>query len=192
VGLPADHPQRYSRVIEAEFTSKVDMPSKNVSSPDVDAPDLRAACTKYERAIAEGGGVDLQILGVGREGHIAFNEPGSSLASRARLKTLTTATRRDNSRLFQRGIDDVPLHCLTQGVGTILEARHVVVLAFEQAKAKAIQQMIDGPVSSLWPCTALQLHPHVTAIVDTDAASRLQRLTYYQETYASKPSWQSV
>jgi glucosamine-6-phosphate deaminase len=190
VGLPAGHPQRYRNVIQAEFVDKVDIDPAHVRGPDGLATDLSGACEGYERAMAEAGGVDVQILGIGTDGHIAFNEPGSSLASRTRIKTLTSQTRRDNARFFGGDVDLVPQHCLTQGIGTILQARHVVLVAAGRGKAEAVHQLAEGPVSALWPATALQLHPHVTVLLDTAAASRLQLASYYIETYQGKPSWQ--
>ena len=136
--------------------------------------------------------MDLQLLGVGTDGHVAFNEPGSSLASRTRIKTLTGQTRRDNARFFGGDADAVPQHCLTQGIGTILEARHLVLLASGTAKAEAVRQLAEGPVSASWPATALQLHAHVTVLLDPEAASRLERRDHYAETYAAKPPWQGL
>jgi glucosamine-6-phosphate deaminase len=190
VGLPADHPQRYRNVIREEFVDKVDIDPTQVFGPDGLAADLLGACQAYERAIADVGGVDLQILGIGTDGHIAFNEPGSSLASRTRIKTLTSQTRRDNARFFGGDVEAVPQHCLTQGIGTILEARHVLLVASGRGKAEAVHQLVEGSVSALWPATALQLHPHVTVLLDIAAASRLQLASYYIETYEAKPSWQ--
>ena len=190
VGLPAGHPQRYRKVIRDEFVDKVDIDPANVHGPDGLAADLESACEAYERAIADTGGIDLQILGIGTDGHIAFNEPGSSLASRTRIKTLTSQTRRDNARFFEGDVEAVPQHCLTQGIGTILEARHIVLVASGRRKAEAVHQLVEGPVSAMWPATALQLHPHVTVFLDTAAASRLQLASYYIETYEAKPSWQ--
>jgi glucosamine-6-phosphate deaminase len=190
VGLPADHPERYRNVIREEFIDKVDIDPEQVMGPDGLATDLLGACEAYEQAIAEAGGVDLQILGIGTDGHIAFNEPGSSLASRTRIKTLTSQTRRDNARFFDGNLEAVPQHCLTQGIGTILEARHIMLVASGRRKAEAVHQLVEGPISAMWPGTALQLHPHVTVLLDTAAASRLQLASYYIETYQGKPSWQ--
>jgi len=190
VGLPADHPERYRNVIERDFVAKVDIASDAVSGPDGGADDLAAACAAYERAIADAGGIDLQILGIGTDGHIAFNEPGSSLASRTRIKTLTSQTRADNARFFGDDPEAVPRHCLTQGIGTIRDARHLVLVATGRHKAEAVHQLVEGPVSAMWPATALQLHPHVTVVLDPPASSRLQLAAYYTETYRAKPSWQ--
>ncbi|UJP38570.1 glucosamine-6-phosphate deaminase [Cellulomonas palmilytica] len=192
VGLPADHPQRYRTVIEAEIASRVDLAPGAVLGPDGLADDLAAACADYERAIADAGGVDLQLLGIGTDGHVAFNEPGSSLASRTRIKTLTRQTREDNARFFDDDVAQVPTHCLTQGLATIMSARHLVLLAQGRAKAEAVHQLVEGPVSALWPATVLQHHPHVTVLVDDAAASRLQLADHYRETYAAKPAWQTL
>jgi glucosamine-6-phosphate deaminase len=192
VGLPADHPQRYRTVIDDVFVSKVDFPAGAVQGPDGLAADLPAACAEYEDAIRAAGGVDLQILGIGTDGHIAFNEPGSSLGSRTRIKTLTRQTRIDNARFFGDDIDAVPTHCLTQGLATILEARHLILVATGRRKAEAVHHLVEGAVSALWPSTVLQLHPHVTVLLDESAARRLQLVDYYRETYLSKPKWQGI
>ena len=192
VGLPADHPERYRTVIDRDVVSRVDFAPGAVAGPDGLAGDIPAACAAYERSIADSGGVDLQILGIGSDGHIAFNEPGSSFASRTRIKTLTRQTRADNARFFGGDVDAVPTHCLTQGLGTIMEARHVVLLATGQGKAEAVHQLVEGAVSALWPATILQHHPHVTVLLDPSAGSRLQLAGYYRETYAGKPTWQGI
>jgi glucosamine-6-phosphate deaminase len=192
VGLPADHSQRYWNVINNVFVSRVDFAPGAVQGPDGLAADLPAACAAYENAIREAGGVDLQILGIGTDGHIAFNEPGSSLASRTRIKTLTRQTRIDNARFFGGDVDSVPTHCLTQGLGTIMEATHVILVATGARKAEAVHHLVEGPVSAMWPATVLQHHPHVTALLDDAAAQRLQLAGYYRETYRSKPDWQGI
>ena len=192
VGLPVNHPERYRNVIDGVFTSKVDFAPGAVQGPDGAAADIAAACADYETAIRDAGGVDLQILGIGTDGHIAFNEPGSSLASRTRIKTLTRQTRTDNARFFGDDVDAVPTHCLTQGLGTIMEARHVVLVATGRAKAEAVHHLVEGPVSAMWPATVLQFHPHVTVLLDDAAARRLQLIDYYRETYRSKPDWQGI
>jgi glucosamine-6-phosphate deaminase len=192
VGLPADHPQRYRNVIDAAFVSRVDFAPGAVQAPDGLAADIPAACTAYEYAIREAGGVDLQILGIGTDGHIAFNEPGSSLASRTRIKTLTRQTRMDNARFFDGDVESVPTHCLTQGLATIMEGRHVILVATGSRKAEAVHHLIEGPVTAMWPASILQHHPHVTALLDDAAAHRLQLAGYYRETYRSKPEWQGI
>lgn len=192
VGLPADHPERYRNVIDTELVSRVDLPADAVAGPDGLADDVPAACAAYEQAIADAGGIDLQVLGIGTDGHVGFNEPGSSLASRTRIKTLTHQTRLDNARFFDDDLDAVPTHCLTQGLGTIMQARHVVLLASGHGKAEAVHQMVEGPVSAMWPATVLQHHPHVTVLLDEPAAGRLQLAAYYRDTYRAKPAWQGL
>ena len=192
VGLPADHPERYRTVIERDLVSRVDFAPGAVQGPDGLAEDLTAACAAYEAAIAQAGGVDLQILGIGTDGHIGFNEPGSSLASRTRIKTLTRQTRQDNARFFGGDLDQVPHHCLTQGLGTIMSARHLVLLATGRHKAEAVHQLVEGPVSAMWPATIMQHHPHATVLVDDAAAGRLQLADYFRQTYADKPAWQGI
>lgn len=186
VGLPPGHPCRYSTVIDEDFVSRVDFAPGAVRGPDGDAADLTAACTDYEDSIREAGGVDLQILGIGTDGHIAFNEPGSSLASRTRVKTLTAQTRADNARFFGGDIDAVPRHCVTQGLGTIMDARRIVLVATGDAKAEAIAHLVEGPVSARWPATVLQHHRRVTVLVDDAAASRLELADYYRHAHAHR------
>lgn len=192
VGLPAGHPERYRNVIDNVFVSRVDFAPGAVQGPDGLAADIPAACTAYEQAIRTAGGIDLQILGIGTDGHIGFNEPGSSLASRTRIKTLTAQTRSDNARFFDDDIDAVPTHCLTQGLATILDARHVVLVATGRQKAEAVHHLVEGAVSAMWPGSVLQHHPHVTVLLDDAAARRLQLADYYRETYRSKPDWQGI
>lgn len=192
VGLPADHPERYRTVIDTVFVSRVDFAPGAVQGPDGLATDIPAACAQYEDAIAKAGGVDLQILGIGTDGHIGFNEPGSSLASRTRIKTLTRQTRIDNARFFDDDIEQVPTHCLTQGLGTIMAARHVILVATGRSKAEAVHHLVEGSVSAMWPASILQHHPHVTVLLDGAAARRLQLADYYRETYRSKPDWQGI
>ncbi|HIW99041.1 MAG TPA: glucosamine-6-phosphate deaminase [Candidatus Nesterenkonia stercoripullorum] len=192
VGLPADHPERYRNVIAAEVGDRVGWPETQISGPDGLADDIAEACAAYERSIAEAGGIDLQLLGIGTDGHIGFNEPGSSLASRTRLKSLTLQTRQDNARFFGDDVDAVPVHCLTQGLGTISAAGHLVLLATGRHKAEAVHQLVEGPVSALWPATIMQFHPHATVLVDEAAASRLQLAGYYRHAYAAKPDWQGL
>ncbi len=192
VGLPPEHPERYAAVIEREVVARVDFAPGTVRAPDGGAADLPAACAEYEAAIRAAGGVDLQILGIGTDGHLAFNEPGSSLASRTRIKTLTEQTRQDNARFFDGDADAVPRHVLTQGLGTIMEARHLVLLATGRAKAEAVHRMVEGGVSAMWPASVLQLHPHVTVLLDDAAASRLQLADHFRQTWAHKPDWQGL
>lgn len=192
VGLPDNHPQRYRNVIDTEFVSQVDFAPGAVNGPDGLSSDIPSSCLAYEEAIRGAGGVDLQILGIGTDGHIAFNEPGSSLASRTRIKTLTRQTRLDNARFFDGDVTQVPTHCLTQGLATIMSAHHVVLLAGGRSKAEAVHHLVEGSVSAMWPASILQHHPHVTVLLDDAAAQRLQLADYYRETYESKPEWQGL
>ena len=192
VGIADDHPQRYRNVIDTEIATRVDFAEGAVHGPDGSADDLAAASADYERKIAEAGGIDLQILGIGTDGHIAFNEPGSSLASRTRVKSLTHQTRLDNARFFDGDVEQVPKLCLTQGMGTIMEAKHLVLVATGGNKAEAVHQMVEGPISAMWPATVLQMHPHVTVMLDDAAASRLQLGDYYRHAYENKPEWQNL
>lgn len=192
VGLPPGHPQLYRTFIEREFTGHVDFAPGAVHGPDGLADDLEAAAAAYEEAIADAGGIDIQILGIGADGHLAFNMPMSSLASRTRLKTLTPKTRQDNARFFDGEIDQVPTHCLTQGLGTILDSRHAIMLGFGEAKAQAVAECVEGAVSARWPASVLQQHPHATVVIDEEAASQLRFTSYYQDTYLGKPGWQGI
>ncbi len=191
VGLPHGHPESYREVIRRELTGLVDIDESRVQGPDGGSDDIASAGPRYDEAIRAAGGVDLQLLGIGSDGHIAFNEPGSSLASRTRLKTLTEQTRQDNARFFDH-VDDVPYHVLTQGLGTIMEARHLVLVATGAGKAEAVAAMVEGPVSQLCPGSVTQMHPHVTVLLDEDAAAGLRLADYYRHAYAHKPAWQGL
>ncbi|MBX9471765.1 glucosamine-6-phosphate deaminase [Microcella sp.] len=191
VGLAAGHPQSYRSVIEREVINPLGLDSARVRVPGDDDGPIEMAGDRYEAALEAAGGVDLQLLGIGATGHIGFNEPGSSFASRTRVKTLTEQTRRDNARFFD-AVDDVPLHCITQGLGTILAARHLVLLAFGAAKAEALAAAVEGPVSSSLPGSAIQLHGHVTVVVDEAAASHLRFADYYRHSWRHKPAWQGL
>ena len=192
VGIADDHPQRYRNVIDTEIATRVDFAEGAVHGPDGSADDLAAASADYERKIVGAGGIDLQILGIGTDGHGACNEPGSSLASRTRVKSLTQQTRMDNARFFDGDVEQVPKLCLTQGMGTIMEAKHLVLVATGGNKAEAVHQMIEGPISAMWPATVLQMHQHVTVLLDEAAASRLQLGDYYRHAYENKPEWQNL
>jgi glucosamine-6-phosphate deaminase len=187
VGIPADHPESYLSVITKQVVEPLGFDPTSVRVPDGRAADLDAACADYESGIAAAGGIDLQILGIGTNGHIGFNEPTSSFASRTRVKTLASQTVADNARFFDDPAD-VPRHCLTQGLGTIMEAKHLVLVAQGESKARAIAAMVEGPVSSMWPGSIIQHHPHVTVIVDAAAASQLTLTEYYRSVRDNKRS----
>lgn len=190
VGLPADHPESYRSVLRREVLEPLGIGMSAFLGPDGTATDVQGACEAYDRSLA--GGVDLQLLGIGTDGHIGFNEPCSSLASRTRIKTLTEQTRVDNARFFDGDIEQVPHHVITQGIGTILEARHLVLLATGEGKADAVAATVEGPVAAVCPASALQLHPHATVVVDEAAASKLKLADYFRHTYAAKPDWQGI
>lgn len=192
VGLAAGHPEAYRTFIRRELVDRIDLPTERLFGPDVTATDLRDACLRYDRLLGDLGGVDVQLLGIGADGHIGFNEPGSSLASRTRIKTLTHATRADNARFFDDRAEEVPRHVVTQGLGTILEARHLLLVATGAGKAAPIARAVEGPLTAMCPASVLQLHPHATVVVDEAAAAGLELAAYYREAYANKPGWQSL
>jgi glucosamine-6-phosphate deaminase len=165
VGLPPGHEQSYRRFIETHVARPLGVPVGRVHLPDVHGADLDLAAAAYEEKIRRAGGVDLQIVGIGRNGHLAFNEPGSPLDSRTRVVELTADTRAANARFFERA-DDVPREAMTQGVGTILEARRILLVADGDAKREALNAALHGPVTPQNPASALQLHPDVTVVTD--------------------------
>ena len=189
VGLAPTHPQSYAHVIRAEFTNHIDIDSERVHSPDGVAEDIFTAAVAYDELIADAGPVDVQLLGIGVNGHIGFNEPGSSLGSRTRIKTLTKQTRRDNARFFT-GIDEVPRHVITQGLGTICDARHLVLIATGSHKSEAVAAAVEGPLTASCPASVLQLHPHVTVVVDEAAADQLKNAAFYRYALKYKPPQQ--
>jgi glucosamine-6-phosphate deaminase len=191
VGLPDDHEQRYAAVIRRTVIDHLDLPPESLHGPDGAAADLIAECARYEETMVRAGGVDLQIAGIGSDGHIAFNEPGSSLNSATRLKTLNSRTRADNARFFS-SFDEVPIHVLTQGLGTILRSRHLLLLATGESKAAAVAQALEGPLSASCPASIVQLHSHATVLLDKAAGSRLDHADYYAEAWSNKPSWQAL
>ncbi|MBV1779975.1 glucosamine-6-phosphate deaminase [Paeniglutamicibacter sp. ABSL32-1] len=179
VGLDPAHPEAYHSVIDREVTLPLGLDPRKVHVPHGAAADLPAACAEYEAAIEAAGGIDVQLLGIGANGHIGFNEPGSSLGSRTRVKTLAPRTRRDNARFFGGDVEAVPLHCLTQGIGTILRARSVLLVATGESKAAAVAAMAEGPLGAFCPASALQLHERATVVLDEAAASLLADREYY-------------
>lgn len=189
VGLPPTHPSSYHSFMDKHLFNHINVPRPRIFIPDGMATDVPTACDEYERRIREAGGIDLQILGIGTEGHIGFNEPTSSLGSRTRTKTLTSRARHDFAYLFG-GEHKVPKHIITMGIGTVMEAREVVLLAFGKSKAQAIARAVEGPVTSMMPASILQMHPVVKIIVDEGAASLLQNTSYYRWVYEGKPEWQ--
>jgi glucosamine-6-phosphate deaminase len=180
VGLASVHPQSYRQFMQLNLFDHVNIVLTNTNVPDGRALDFETHCRQYEQKIKDCGGIDLQILGIGSDGHIAFNEPGSSLGSRTRLKTLASETIRDNARFFG-GEDKVPRLAVTMGVGTILESRRCLLLAFGPHKAAAVRDTVEGPVTAQVTASALQLHREVIGIFDEAAARLLVRRDYYAD-----------
>lgn len=174
VGLPPEHDQSYHYFMWENLFKHINIDPRNVHIPQGMAEDVDRFCEWYENRIKEVGGIDLQILGIGSNGHIAFNEPGSSLGSRTRIKTLKESTRRDNARFFN-SIDEVPKYAITMGIGTIMEAREIILLASGKNKADALKKTVEGPITAMCPASVLQLHRKATIIADEEAASLLDR-----------------
>ena len=182
VGLSPDHPRSYWHYMREQLFEHVDFPDGATHLPHGDADDPRAEAEAYEHAIAQAGGVGLQLLGLGANGHIGFNEPTSSLASRTRIKTLTRSTRDANARYFETP-EQVPRKAITMGIGTILDADEVVLLAYGAGKAKAAAAMIEGPLSAFCPASALQMHRKATIVLDRAAAADLKLRDYYNDVH---------
>ncbi|OJU37876.1 MAG: glucosamine-6-phosphate deaminase [Bacteroidales bacterium 45-6] len=178
VGIPQDHPQSYHTFMWDNFLSHIDILPENVHILDGNASDLLCECKEYEAKMQSYGGIHLFLGGVGVDGHIAFNEPGSSLQSRTRIKTLTQDTVIANSRFFENDLNKVPRHALTVGVGTILDSKEVLIIATGHNKARALQQAVEGAVNHLWTVTALQLHPKGLIVCDEAATAELKVGTY--------------
>ena len=180
LGLSPDHPQSFHFFMRENFFSKINADPAKIHIPDGKIPgNYEEYCASYEQAIRQAGGIDLQILGIGRNGHIGFNEPASSLGSRTRLKALTRETIEDNRKFFAPG-EEVPQCAITMGIGTILEARKILILARGATKAEAVAQAIEGPLTASLTASALQLHPEVTFVLDEAAASHLKQQDYYR------------
>lgn len=172
VGLPREHPESYHSVVFREVTRPLGLDARRVRVPDGQASDLAAAAEEYENAIVTAGGVDIQLLGIGTNGHIGFNEPGSAVTSRTRAVRLAAQTRADNARFFDTP-GEVPTHALTQGIGTILDARRIVLLALGPGKAHIVSRALHGPMTAELPATALRTHPACTVVLDRAAAAAL-------------------
>lgn len=190
VGLPPEHPQSYHAFMDEHLFRHINVAPRNIHIPDGTARNVPAECARYEASIIAAGGIDVQILGIGTDGHIGFNEPTSSLASRTRIKTLTEQTRADNARFFEGDLAKVPVHCITMGVGTIMDCRQVIMLAFGSNKAQAIAEAVEGPITSMNPASVLQMHPVAKCIIDEPAAGKLSKTDYYRWVYDHKPDWQ--
>jgi glucosamine-6-phosphate deaminase len=178
VGLPESHPESYHSFMARNLFDHIDCPKENIHILNGNAEDLDAECASYEQKIKDAGGVDLFLGGIGPDGHIAFNEPFSSLTSRTRVKSLTTDTIIANSRFFDNDVNKVPRHALTVGVGTVMDAREVMILVNGHHKARALQAAVEGPVTQAWTISALQQHPHAIIVCDEAATDELKVGTY--------------
>ena len=183
VGVAPDHPASFATFMRQALFDHVNLPNARAHLPRGDAPDPVAEAARYEAAIAAAGGIELQLLGIGQNGHIALNEPTSSLGSRTRVKTLTETTRLANTRAFSP--QPVPRHAITMGIATILETRGCVLLATGASKATAVARMIEGPLGADCPATALQMHRAVSVVLDEDAARDLKLRNYYETVHPS-------
>jgi glucosamine-6-phosphate deaminase len=183
VGLGGDHPQSYRRFMWDNFFQFIDIPRENIHLLDGMAADLDAECAAYEAAIASLGGIELFLGGMGEDGHIAFNEPGSSLRSRTRIKTLTAETRLANARFFDGDPEKVPPTALTVGVGTVMDAREVLIIVSGRRKARALQACVEGGITHMWTLSCLQMHPRAIIVCDEAAADELKAgtLRYFRE-----------
>jgi len=191
VGLSSNHPASYLRYMQENLFAHINVQPDHIHIPDGVASDIPKCCDEYEAAIRKAGGIDLQVLGIGNDGHIGFNEPTSSLASRTRIKTLTQNTIAANQRFFSPG-EPVPHHVITMGVGTIMEARTCLLFAYGEGKAEAVAAMVEGPITAMCPASILQMHPQTVVIIDEPASRLLKRADYYRYVYAGKPKFQEM
>ena len=191
VGVDASQASSYASYMKNNFFEPLGIKKEQTHLPNGVAKDIALECARYEALIKEKGPIDLQLLGIGRDGHIGFNEPGSSLGSRTRLKTLTEQTRADNAPNFSEA-ETIPHHVITMGIQTIMDSRELVLIACGEAKAEAIAQAVEGPVTSFIPASVLQFHSNVKIIVDEAAAKNLKNKDYYKEVFAKKPPWQAA
>lgn len=188
VGIDPDHPERYRNVLRTQLVGPENsgLLDENLNTPDANASDPHAAAAEYDAKIKAAGGVTLQILGIGADGHIGFNEPGISLVSRTHVDALTAKTREDNARFFEGDLSKVPTQCVTQGLGTIMEAAEVLLIATGANKADAVRELCEGGISAKWPATILQMHPKAMILVDEPAAAKLQLADFYRERWAAR------
>ena len=189
VGLSPDDPNSYAWYMRHHLFRHVDIDPANTHLPDGTASDLKAAAADYEARIAGAAGIDVQLLGIGEAGHIGFNEPLSALMSRTRDKTLAPETRRQNAGMFCGDPDRVPARALTMGVGTILEARELILLACGDSKAGIVSRAVEGPITASVSASAIQIHPNCKVILDDAAAARLRGRAYYDFAFANEPDW---
>lgn len=192
IGLSKDHGQSYHRFMWDNLFGQINIKAENVHIPDGMTADVPATCAAYEQAIVDAGGIDIQILGIGSDGHVGFNEPTSSFASRTRIKTLTQQTVADNARFFGGDESKVPHHCITMGIGTIMDARMNLMLAFGESKASAVAATVEGPVASIVPASVLQHHPMAKMLIDEAASADLMLTDYYRWIHNNKPNWEKA
>jgi glucosamine-6-phosphate deaminase len=185
LGLEEDHPQSFAFYMKENFFRHINIKMENIFRLEGKPPDIETHCQEYEEKIKSYGGIDIQILGIGRNGHIGFNEPGSSLSSRTRVKTLAEETIRDNARFFTDE-QEVPRFCLTMGIGTVMEAKIIILLASGKGKSDAIKSCVEGAVTASVPASALQLHPRVKILVDEEAGSLLTNKDYFRWVFKNK------
>ena len=186
VGIPPDHPYSYHTFMETHLFNLINIQAENCHIPQSTAVGHVEFCERYEAAIVAAGGIDIQVLGIGKDGHIGFNEPSSSLGSRTRIKTLMRSTLEANAPHFGGTVDAVPKMAITMGVGTIMEARQCLLLASGESKAAAIANAVEGPITAEVPASVLQMHPRTIVVIDEAAASALKRVDYYKQVYANK------
>jgi glucosamine-6-phosphate deaminase len=189
IGLPPGDPGSYRHYMQVHLFGKVNLRPEHTHLPDGTAPDLAAECRRYEERIRELGGIDLQLLGIGSDGHIGFNEPLSALRSRTREKALTPSTLAQNAEMFGGDLARVPRRAITMGVGTILDCRRCLLLATGETKAAILAQAVEGPITAMVTASALQLHPRCQVLVDEEAAAALKGREYYRWIFANEPEW---
>ncbi len=192
VEIPCDHPQSYHTFMAKHFFNHVNIPKENQHIPQNTIFNHESFCTVYEEEIKRTGGIDIQVLGIGTDGHIAFNEAGSSLASRTRIVTLSESTLDANAIYFGGDPNAVPEMAITMGIGTIMEAKQCLLLANGEAKAKAIAKAVEGPISASVPASILQMHPNTTYLIDDTAASKLKEIEYYKRSYTNTQKLKSL
>lgn len=190
VGVPASHSGSYAFYMQKHWLEPLGLRADQMFIPNGMTENVAQECEDYENKIRQNGPVDLQILGLGQDGHIGFNEPGSSLGSRTRLKSLTEETRKVNGPSFS-GLEEVPRHVITMGIQTIMDSKKIALLAFGRSKAAAVKGMVEGPITAMLPASVLQFHPQVKVFLDEESASQLQNIQYYREVFRHKPSWQT-
>jgi glucosamine-6-phosphate deaminase len=189
IGIPAEHPGSYRSYMDEHLFRRVNLAPGRTHLPDGTSPDLGAECRRYEARIVEAGGIDLQLLGLGDDGHIGFNEPLSALRSRTREKALTPATLEQNAPMFGGDPGAVPKRAITMGVGTILDSRRCLMLVTGDSKASILAKAVEGPITAMVTASALQLHPKCQVVVDEEAAAELKGIEYYRWVFANEPEW---